>query len=362
MMNFQQYIRALKTGWWIVLGAALISVGVSMVYTYSLAPIYEASATLVANPSARISETGDLLYGLDTLSGRTALVSTYCQVIESQSTLASAASSYSLTRDLTEMYIGEDPIYDVECTVVPDSSVLRLRVEGPTPEIAEGLAASISAIGVEYVHSVQAAFELQVLDPAVAAPEPVAPNHLVDMLLGGLIGFFGGIAFVLARQTLTENLMERVDVRPLPSMFSPPLLSGPQRSKVLIVEDYVEMANMLEIQMQMDGYLTKVVSDGAMAVDVAKNWYPDIVLLDLQLPDMDGYEVTRHLRERRSTMDVPIVMLTGTGDSAHKRMGYEAGVDDYIIKPPDLHDVSLRVAALLRRHQVNTSNGSSEGN
>ncbi|GEM_PF-3361008 len=349
-MDIQQYLRALKNGWWIVVSALLISVGVAVAYSYSQPPIYEATTTLVANPSPQITQTGELIYGLDTLTGRSSLVTTYCDVLESQATFNSAAASLGLPEEIIAQYASSDK-YTITCVVLPESSVLRLSVRASSPALAADLATALASVSINYVSSLQGVYELRTLDPASALPNPIAPDHTRDTLLGAVIGLLGGVAIIVVRQSLQDSIGQRSYVSALPAgmQAAPPLPDAPHGVRILIVEDYAEMAEMLALQLHMDGYEVKTAPNGVTALELAEGWRPQLVLLDIQLPDIDGFEVARRLREMDATAHIPIIMLTAKSSNVHKRIGFLAGADDYITKPPDLTDVSLRIAAHLRR-------------
>ena len=102
--------------------------------------------------------------------------------------------------------------------------------------------------------------------------------------------------------------------------------------KALIVEDDVNIAELLKIYLQKDGFDTENAYDGEKALEVFETFRPDIVLLDIMLPKMDGWQVCREIRKTART---PIIMLTAKGESMDKVSGLEMGADDYITKPFD---------------------------
>ena len=116
--------------------------------------------------------------------------------------------------------------------------------------------------------------------------------------------------------------------------------------KALIVEDDVNIAELLKIYLQKDGFETENAYDGKKAVELAAAFQPDIILLDLMLPVMDGWQVCREVRR---TSQVPIIMLTAKGESMDKVSGLEMGADDYITKPFDPKELVARIHAVIRR-------------
>ena len=116
--------------------------------------------------------------------------------------------------------------------------------------------------------------------------------------------------------------------------------------KVLGVEDDINIAELLRLYLQKDGFEVSHAADGGKAVEMAKEIQPDLVLLDIMLPVMDGWQVCRELRK---TMKMPIIMLTAKGETEDKVSGLEMGADDYIVKPFEVKELLARVHAVLRR-------------
>ena len=116
--------------------------------------------------------------------------------------------------------------------------------------------------------------------------------------------------------------------------------------RVLIVEDDVDIADVLRRSLRNEGYEVRTSADGAEALDVAAGFVPDLVVLDLGLPRMDGIEVCRRLRLEG---DVPILMLTARSETEDRVTGLDSGADDYIVKPFERKELLARIRALLRR-------------
>ena len=116
--------------------------------------------------------------------------------------------------------------------------------------------------------------------------------------------------------------------------------------KVLVVEDDNNIAELLRLYLQKDGFEVSHAADGGKAVEMAKEIQPALVLLDIMLPVMDGWQVCRELRK---TMKMPIIMLTAKGETEDKVSGLEMGADDYIVKPLEMPEVIARVRAVFRR-------------
>ena len=119
-------------------------------------------------------------------------------------------------------------------------------------------------------------------------------------------------------------------------------------AKILVVDDDLNICELLKLYLENDGYTVFTANDGQAAVDTFKNKTPDLVLLDIMLPKIDGWQVCREIRK---TSSAPIIMLTAKGETFDKVLGLELGADDYVVKPFDAKEVMARVKAVLRRTQ-----------
>ncbi len=118
------------------------------------------------------------------------------------------------------------------------------------------------------------------------------------------------------------------------------------RQKILVADDEASIRRILETRLKMVGYDVVVAEDGEEAVELFNKENPDLVVLDVMMPKMDGYGVTREIRR---TSDVPIIILTALGDVSERITGLELGADDYVIKPFSPKELEARVKAVLRR-------------
>lgn len=121
------------------------------------------------------------------------------------------------------------------------------------------------------------------------------------------------------------------------------------KSRLLIVEDDPLIVELLEYNLEQASFDTEAVFDGTDALEAATEKLPDLILLDLLLPTLDGLEVCRMLKRDPSTRDIPIIMITAKGEEIDRIVGLELGADDYIAKPFSPREVVLRVRAVLRR-------------
>ena len=120
------------------------------------------------------------------------------------------------------------------------------------------------------------------------------------------------------------------------------------KQKILIVDDDNNIAELISLYLTKECYDTKIVNDGEQALIAFEHYKPNMLLLDLMLPGIDGYQVCREIRAKS---DVPIIMLSAKGEVFDKVLGLELGADDYILKPFDSKELVARVKAVLRRFQ-----------
>jgi len=121
------------------------------------------------------------------------------------------------------------------------------------------------------------------------------------------------------------------------------------KHKILIVEDDPDVSEMLNAYFRVQGYDVFTVNWGEDGVRAGQTTSPDLIILDIRLPDIDGYEVARRLREDRRTQEIPIIFLTEKRERVDRLQGFEVGADDYITKPFDVQELRLRVRNALQR-------------
>jgi two-component system response regulator MtrA len=131
-------------------------------------------------------------------------------------------------------------------------------------------------------------------------------------------------------------------------------LAEPARGSVLVVDDDASLAEMLSIVLRQEGFDSRIVGRGDIALDAFRDYKPDLVLLDLMLPGKDGIDVCKEIRAESG---VPIVMLTAKGDTVDVVVGLESGADYYIIKPFKPKELVARVRARVRRNDVSNDEG-----
>ena len=116
--------------------------------------------------------------------------------------------------------------------------------------------------------------------------------------------------------------------------------------KILVVYDDTNICVLLRLYLEKEGYVVKIVNDGVSAINAFKQENPDLTLLDIMIPKLDGWQVCREIRK---FSDKPIIMLTAKGETFDKVLGLELGADDYVTKPFDTKEVVARIKAVLRR-------------
>ena len=118
------------------------------------------------------------------------------------------------------------------------------------------------------------------------------------------------------------------------------------KEKILVVDDDTNICELLRLYLEKEGYVVKIVNDGVSAINAFKQENPDLTLLDIMIPKLDGWQVCREIRK---FSDKPIIMLTAKGETFDKVLGLELGADDYVTKPFDTKEVVARIKAVLRR-------------
>ena len=122
--------------------------------------------------------------------------------------------------------------------------------------------------------------------------------------------------------------------------------------RILVVEDDVNTRKLMQAVLSQNGYEPVPAADGVEALDILDKKHIDLILLDIMMPRMDGYEFTEIIRGNQMLRDIPILMVTARETPADKRKGFLIGTDDYMVKPVDEEEMILRIAALLRRSKI----------
>lgn len=123
--------------------------------------------------------------------------------------------------------------------------------------------------------------------------------------------------------------------------------------KILIVEDEAKIARFLSLELEHEGYEVRAEYDGRSGLNACESWKPDLMILDLMLPELSGIEVCRRVRQ---SSDLPIIMLTAKDDVSDKVMGLDMGADDYMTKPFAIEELLARIRVSLKKHRLDTGN------
>lgn len=125
-----------------------------------------------------------------------------------------------------------------------------------------------------------------------------------------------------------------------------------EKITILIVEDEQDIRELLVYNLDREGYATLQAADGKKGLELALSHKPDLILLDLMLPQLDGLAVCRELERNAETVRIPIIMLTARGEDIDRILGFELGADDYVVKPFNIRELQLRIKAILRRQVI----------
>ena len=120
-------------------------------------------------------------------------------------------------------------------------------------------------------------------------------------------------------------------------------------NKILVIDDDIAINELIKINLELCGYTVITANDGIKGYALCKQELPDVVVLDVMMPEVDGYTVAKYMRENPSTKDIPILMLTALGQLEDKMKGFDIGVDDYLVKPFEIEELKARVKSLLKR-------------
>lgn len=120
-------------------------------------------------------------------------------------------------------------------------------------------------------------------------------------------------------------------------------------NKILVIDDDVAINELIKVNLELNGYNTLQAYDGTTGFAIAKQELPDLIILDVMMPEVDGYTVAQRIRQNPTTEETPILMLTALSQLNDKVKGFNIGVDDYLVKPFEMEELQVRVKALLKR-------------
>ena len=120
-------------------------------------------------------------------------------------------------------------------------------------------------------------------------------------------------------------------------------------NKILVVDDDIAINELIKVNLELNGYNVLQAHDGTTGFAIAKQELPDLIILDVMMPEVDGYTVAQRIRQNPTTEETPILMLTALSQLNDKVKGFDIGVDDYLVKPFEMEELQVRVRALLKR-------------
>jgi diguanylate cyclase (GGDEF)-like protein len=203
-MELREYVRILLKSWWIIISLALVSLTGALLFSYTRTPIYESSSTYIVRLES-FDSVSNTMYGLDTLSRQQRIFATYCQVITSNATRTDAYAIMNIDPAVATL-----TDYTVSCNVLPDSNVLRVAVQGPSPAVATRLNEAIGTVGVEHTKGLYNYFPLDKLDPVIVGETPIYPNPTQNGILGAALGIIMGVSLAFIIHYLRSPL-EKLD-------------------------------------------------------------------------------------------------------------------------------------------------------
>ena len=193
-MNIKMYIRMIQKGWWIIALAVLTALNLTMIIDIFSTPIYEATTRMIVLPNPESFAGKDFVSSLTSLDN-SSIVTTYADVFDSDFNIQAFIS----TLDLIDEEIEE---YAQNTVVLPDSNVLEIYVTGPDPEITARWANGVANTGIDYMKTIYQVYDLNILDSAVVPEEPISPQPVRDVALGGILGLLIGVILAILRDQL----------------------------------------------------------------------------------------------------------------------------------------------------------------
>jgi capsular polysaccharide biosynthesis protein len=201
-MELKAYLQILLKKWWIVLPAFLITFTATMVFTFTQVPIYTATATFVVRPNASFGDLKSFANGLDMLSRRTEIATTYAEVASSRLIKREAADALGVSKDLRQGL-------SVSSQLLAGTNVVKVTVEGSDPTIVRDFANMVGTKTIDYVQELYETYDLKPLDQATLPSAPVKPDKLLNLSLGAVIGLSLGVGLAFVSEYL-QTPLERV--------------------------------------------------------------------------------------------------------------------------------------------------------
>ncbi len=205
-MELRNYVQILLKRWWLILPLTLLALTVALVISFRQPPVYQVSSTFVTKLDNQLSSFNDTIYGLDTLTARTSIFSTYCEVMTSQNVRKDALKLIGVDETQVDLLT-----YQVSCNVLPSTNVLLLITTGPSPALVTRLNEAIGVVGTSRSDNLYRYFGLQPLDAATAKPPVTVGSRTQLGVLGGVLGLTVGVSLAFALEYF-RSPTERMDM------------------------------------------------------------------------------------------------------------------------------------------------------
>ncbi|MEO1163853.1 MAG: Wzz/FepE/Etk N-terminal domain-containing protein [Chloroflexota bacterium] len=200
-MELREYISIVTRNIWLIIPFTLLAMALTAFFSFNQPNIYESRSSFVARLDPNVAITGDTIYALDTLLGRQRLFVTYCGVMDSPSTVDEAQTLIGIPLGSLDF----DNEWSVVCSPIPESNVLEIIVRGTIPSVVDRLNRAVGQVGSARADTLYAVFLLDNLDPVFTGPDPVAPNHITNIALGGMLGLVVSISVGFLISYLSGN-------------------------------------------------------------------------------------------------------------------------------------------------------------
>jgi diguanylate cyclase (GGDEF)-like protein len=198
-MELRGYLRILLRKWWIVLSTLLITLTADVVFTLTQIPVYETTATFIVTPNTSFEGVRDFVSGLETLSRRTEIGTTYAEVVSSRTIQKQVAAELDLSLDQSRSL-------SVEGMLRAGTNVLQITVQGSDPVLVRDFADMVGIKSIAYVRDLYEAYDLIPLDPATLPGSPIRPNKVLNIALGAVFGLALGLGLAILSEYLQTPL------------------------------------------------------------------------------------------------------------------------------------------------------------
>jgi GGDEF domain-containing protein/capsular polysaccharide biosynthesis protein len=207
-MELRQYIRIILSGWWIILPITMLSFVTAMFFSYSQTPIYEATSSYITQLDSSVASPSNVIYGLDTLTGRERIFVTFCNVMTSEAVRNEAFK----IMNIDPAQVPDLASYSTTCNVLPSSNVIVLYTTGPSQTLIARMNEAIGLAGMEVANQVYGTFKLVVLDPTKVSPGQISPVHSRNGILGLALGLVASVTMAIMMDYLRSPL-EKIEAQ-----------------------------------------------------------------------------------------------------------------------------------------------------